>query len=220
MPPNSCNSVTRSRMQAFLAVQASDLDSATALVARAREIATGTGIPRLTIRWVDRELRCRAQRRLPRPRRRSSPILNSAPKHIDELYSCGSAISPYFDVEQRRLDVAPSCSTSASRSCTSTICRSVASGSSVRGDDSNLLVGEWDDAAASRPCPRSAPARRWPARWPSLIRALVALRRHGLAVDDIERRVEPRLPVRRAHPACCPSLPPSPRFAWVHRRFR
>ena len=33
-------------------------------------------------------------------------ILDAAPKHIDELYSGGWSNITYFDVEQRRLDVA------------------------------------------------------------------------------------------------------------------
>jgi hypothetical protein len=37
---------------------------------------------------------------------RSLSILERAPKHIDELYSSGYSNLTYFDVEQRRLDVA------------------------------------------------------------------------------------------------------------------
>ena len=51
-------------MQAYLAVQASDLDRAKTLIARAREIADRTGRFRLDDpRAADRELRRRAQRR-------------------------------------------------------------------------------------------------------------------------------------------------------------
>ena len=88
-------------------------------------------------------------------------ILNSGPKHIDELYSGGWSNITYFDVEQRRLDVAAELldvSIPLMHEHDLPICRVWQMGSRAR---LQLMVGEWDDAAAEAElCSRFAPRIR------------------------------------------------------------
>jgi len=93
-------------MQAYLAVQASDLEGASATIARAREIADKTGDSALSIRVRLIENYGVVLNGDEAGRDEILSILNGGPKHIDELYSGGWSNITYFDVEQRRLDVA------------------------------------------------------------------------------------------------------------------
>ncbi|HET7667013.1 MAG TPA: AAA family ATPase, partial [Mycobacterium sp.] len=93
-------------MQAYLAVQATDLDRAKALIDRAREIADRTGDSDLMIRVRLIDNYGVVLNGDDSGRDEILAILNSGPKHIDELYSGGWSNITYFDVEQRRLDVA------------------------------------------------------------------------------------------------------------------
>ena len=77
------------------------------------------------------------------------------------------------------------------------ICRVWQIGSRAR---LQLMVGEWDDAIADADRVLDAPSAPLARTWPSLIRALVALRRRGDATDSLERRLATRVPVRRADP--------------------
>ena len=78
-----------------------------------------------------------------------------------------------------------------------TICRSAGSGNSVRARRLQLMVGEWDDATADADLVLDGPSAPLARTWPSLIRALVALRRNGGGADSPRRRVATRVPVRR-----------------------
>ena len=166
-------------MQAYLAVQASALDRAKTLAARAREIADKTGDSALTIRVRLIENYGVVLNGDDSGRDEILSILDSAPKHIDELYSGGWSNITYFDVEQRRLDVAADLldvSIPLMLEHDLPICRVWQIGSRAR---LQLMVGEWDDAVADAELVLDAPSAPLARTWPSLIRALVDLRRHG-----------------------------------------
>ncbi len=135
-------------MQAYLAVQASDLDAAKPLIGRAREIAEKTRDSDLMIRVRLIENYSVVLNGDDAGRDEILAILNSGPKHIDELYSGGWSNITYFDVEQRRLDVAAELldlSIPLMHEHDLPICRVWQMGSRAR---LALMVGDWDDAAA------------------------------------------------------------------------
>jgi DNA-binding CsgD family transcriptional regulator len=173
-------------MQAYLAVQASDLDRAEALIAHAREIAAKTRDSDLMIRVRLIENYGVVLNGDASGRDEILAILNSGPKHIDELYSGGWSNITYFDVEQRRLDLAAELldvSIPLMHEHDLPICRVWQMGSRAR---LQLMVGEWDDAAADADrllAGRSAPLAR---TWPFLIRALVDLRKQGAGRDSLD----------------------------------
>lgn len=166
-------------MQAYLAVQASDLDRTAALISRAREIADRTCDSALTTRVKLIENYGVVLNGDDSGREEILAILFAGPKHIDELYSGGWSNITYFDVEQRRLDVAADLldiSIPLMHEHDLPICRVWQLGSRAR---LQLMVGEWDDATADADLVLDAPSAPLARTWPSLIRALVALRRTG-----------------------------------------
>ena len=177
-------------MQAYLAVQASDLDGAKALIARAREIAEKSGNSDLLIRVRLIENYGVVLNGDDSGRDEILAILNSGPKHIDELYSGGWSNITYFDVEQRRLDVAAELldvSIPLMHEHDLPICRVWQMGSRAR---LQLMVGEWDDAAAEADRVLEGPSAPLARTWPHLIRALVELRKNGTtgaSLDDAWR---------------------------------
>jgi DNA-binding CsgD family transcriptional regulator len=172
-------------MQAYLAVQASDLDRAATLIGRAREIADRTRDSALTIRVRLIESYGSVLNGDESGREEILAIVNSGPKHIDELYSGGWSNLTYFDVEQRRLDAAAELldvSIPLMLEHDLPICRVWQIGSRARLE---LMVGEWDDATADADRVLDGPSAPLARTWPFLIRALVALRRHGGGVDSL-----------------------------------
>lgn len=172
-------------MQAYLAVQASDLERASGLVARAREIAERAGDPALMIRVRLIENYGVVLNGDPSGREEILAILGAAPKHIDELYSGGWSNITYFDVEQRRLDVAAELldiSVPLMYEHDLPICRVWQLGSRARLE---LMVGDWDDAAADADRVLDAPSAPLARTWPFLIRALVELRRNGSGANAL-----------------------------------
>jgi DNA-binding NarL/FixJ family response regulator/tetratricopeptide (TPR) repeat protein len=177
-------------MQAYLAVQASDLDRAKSLIARARELAEKTGNFDLMIRVRLIENYGVVLNGDDSGRDAILAILNSGPKHIDELYSGGWSNLTYFDVEQRRLDVAADLldvTIPLMHEHDLPICRVWQMGSRAR---LQLMVGEWDDAAAEADRVLQGPSAPLARTWPNLIRALVDLRKKGTtgaSLDDAWR---------------------------------
>lgn len=185
-------------MQAYLAVQASDLDRARELVARANEIAQRAGDSALMTRVRLIENYGVVLNGDESGRDEILAILNSAPKHIDELYSGGWSNITYFDVEQRRLDVAADLldiSVPLMYEHDLPICQVWQLGSRARLE---LMVGEWDDATADADRVLDAPSAPLARTWPALIRALVALRRRGGGADSLNEAW--RLACRFAEP--------------------
>jgi DNA-binding CsgD family transcriptional regulator len=173
-------------MQAYLAVQASDLDRAKALIARAREIAEKTRDSDLMVRVRLIENYCVVLNGDDTGRDKILAILNSGPTHIDELYSGGWSNITYFDVEQRRLDVAAELldvSIPLMHEHDLPICRVWQLGSRAR---LQLMVGEWDEAAAEAGRLLAGPSAPLARTWPFLIRALVELRTNGAGRESLD----------------------------------
>ena len=174
-------------MQAYLAVQATDLERAKPLIARAREIAERSGDSDLMIRVRLIENYSVVLNGDHTGRDEILAILDSGPKHINELYSGGWSNITYFDVEQRRLDVAAELldvSIPLMHEHDLPICRVWQMGSRAR---LQLMVGEWDDAAADADRLLEFPTAPLARTWPSLIGAVVQMRKNGTAsarLDD------------------------------------
>jgi DNA-binding CsgD family transcriptional regulator len=177
-------------MQAHLAGHASDLDRAMSLIGRAYEIAERTGDSDLTVR-----VRLIANYGVvlsggATGRDEILAILNSGPKHMDEIYSGGWSTLTYLDVEQRRLDVAAELldvSIPLMLEHDLPICQAWQIGSRARLE---LMVGEWDDAVADADRLLNSPTAPLARTWPSLIRAVVEMRKTGSAgtcLDDAWR---------------------------------
>jgi DNA-binding CsgD family transcriptional regulator len=173
-------------MQAYLAGQASDLDRAMTLIGRAHEIAESTGDSELTIRVRLIENYGVVLNGDVSGRDEILAILNSGPKHIDELYSGGWSNLTYLDVEQRRLDVAAELldvSIPLMLEHDLPICRVWQIGSRAR---LQLMVGEWDEATADADRLLELPSAPLARTWPSLIRAVVDMRKNGTAGSCLE----------------------------------
>jgi DNA-binding CsgD family transcriptional regulator len=156
------------------------------LITRAREIAEKTGDADLIIRVRLIENYGVVLNGDAAGRDEILAILNSGPKHIDELYSGGWSNITYFDVEQRRLDVAAELldvSIPLMHEHDLPICRVWQMGSRAR---LQLMVGEWDDAAADADRLLNGPSAPLARTWPFLIRALVELRKHGTGKASLD----------------------------------
>ena len=172
-------------MQAYLAVQASDLPRAASLIARAREIADSTGDSDLMVRVRLIESYGKMLTGDDAGREVILSILHAGPHNIDELYSGGWSNVTYFDVEQRRLDVAADLldvTIPLMYEHDLPICRAWQTGSRAR---LQLLVGDWDDALADAERVLESPSAPLARIWPTLIRALVAIRRDGTGVEAL-----------------------------------
>ncbi|WP_239476796.1 helix-turn-helix transcriptional regulator [Nocardia arizonensis] len=166
-------------MQAFLAGQSTQLDRATRLLARARDIARTTGDPMLRARVEIIGGWCGVLAGETVARERLLALLAAGPRHIDETYSSGYTNLSYFDVEQRRLSAA----TDLLDTCLPLmvehdlpVCHVVQLGSRSR---LKLLTGDWQGALADADSVLDSPSAPLARGWPLLIRALVALRRGG-----------------------------------------
>ncbi|WP_267306293.1 helix-turn-helix transcriptional regulator [Mycobacterium barrassiae] len=173
-------------MQAYLAVQATDFDRATPLIARAREIAEKSGDSDLMIRVRLIENYSVVLNGDDAGRDEILAILNSGPEHINELYSGGWSNITYFDVEQRRLDGAAELldvSIPLMHEHDLPICRVWQMGSRAR---LQLMVGEWDDAVADADRLLEMPTAPLARTWPSLIGAVVEMRKQGKASTRLD----------------------------------
>ena len=172
-------------MQAYLAVQTSDLDRTAELIARARDIAVRTGDSDLMVR-----VRLIENYRVlltgdDAGREEILSILHAGPQNIDELYSGGWSNVTYLDVEQRRLDVAADLlgvTIPLMYEHDLPICRAWQTGSRAR---LQLFVGDWNDALADAERVLEAPSAPLARIWPTLIRALVAIRRDGTGAESL-----------------------------------
>ena len=191
-------------MQAYLAVHASQLDVAATLISRAHEIADKTGDSELTVRVRLIENYGVVLIGDDSGREAILSILHAGPKHVDELHSGGWSYITYFDVEQRRLDSAAELlevSIPLMLEHDLPICRVWQMGSRAR---MHLMVGDWDDAIADAGRVLDAPSAPLARTWPSLIQALVALRRRGEERTRSTRRGSWRAD-SASRSGCCPS---------------
>jgi DNA-binding CsgD family transcriptional regulator/GTPase SAR1 family protein len=173
-------------MQAYLAVQTTDLKHATALVKRARQIAEKADDASLWVRLRLIEGYLAVLGGKDDGRESILSIVRSNPENFDEIYSGGYSNLTYLDVEQRRLGLAANL---LDESIAMTIERDLpvcyAWQMGARGR-LGMLAGNWDDAVADANTVLEAPSAPLARTWPLLVRALVALRRDGTGLDDID----------------------------------
>ena len=172
-------------MQSYLAGLLSNLDLSMTLIARAHEIADRTGDSDLMVRVRLIENYGIMLMGDESGRETILSILQAGPKHVDELYSAGWSNITYLDVEQRRLDSAAELldiSIPLMMEHDLPICRVWQTGSRAR---MQLMVGEWDEATADADRVLDEPSAPMARTWPSLIRALVALRRRGAGEESL-----------------------------------
>jgi DNA-binding CsgD family transcriptional regulator/tetratricopeptide (TPR) repeat protein len=173
-------------MQAFLAIQASDLTRARSLVRRAVEIAAAAADPALTVRVGIIGGICSVMSGESTGREAILAIMRSAPEHLDEIYSSGYSNLTYLDVEQRRLSQAAdlldlSLKLTVERDLP--VCRVWQLGSRAR---MHMLTGDWDDALADAGQVLGERGAKLARPWPLLVRGLVAMRRCAGGADDID----------------------------------
>jgi DNA-binding CsgD family transcriptional regulator/GTPase SAR1 family protein len=177
-------------MQAYLAMQTTDLEHAAALAARANEIADIAGDPSLVVRVRLIEGYLAVLEGKDHGRESILSIVRSNPENFDEIYSGGYSNLTYLDVEQRRFGLAADL---LNESLTMTIERDLpvcyAWQMGARGR-LGMLEGNWDEAVADANTVLDAPSAPLARTWPLLIRALVALRRDGTRSDDIDEAWE------------------------------
>ena len=173
-------------MDAYLAIQSSDVDRANRSVARAREIAARTGDRMLSVRTGLIENISRLSAGHHDARQRVLTILDSANEHFDEIYSSGYSNLTYLDVEHRRLSnaadlLAVSVPLTVERDLP--ICRMWQTGSRGRLE---LLVGDWDASVQDANTVLDEPSAPLARTWPHLVRGLVELRRSAGGADDLD----------------------------------
>ena len=174
-------------MQAYLAMQATDVRRARLLVERAAEIATGAGDPTLTVRARMIRGICDVLEGERGSREATLHVLRTTQAHFDEIYSSGYSNLTYLDVEQRRLRQAAelfgySLPMTVERDLP--ICRVWQLGSRGR---MKLLRGDWAGALADADAVLGGPSAPVARTWPHLVRGLVALRRGDDADADLEQ---------------------------------
>jgi DNA-binding CsgD family transcriptional regulator len=172
-------------MQAYLAMQSTDLRHAASMLERAKEIVTAAKDPALSVRVEIIEGICSVIAGDETGRDAVLAIMRSAPRHLDEIYSSGYSNLTYLDVEQRRLaDAAELLNITIPMTWERDlpICRVWQLGARGR---LSLLSGDWDDALADAATVldvQTAPLAR---TWPHLIRGLIMLRRNGDGADQL-----------------------------------
>jgi DNA-binding CsgD family transcriptional regulator len=174
-------------MQAYLAMQSSDLRHAESVLSHAKEIAAAAGDPALSVRVEIIEGICAVIAGATDGRDTVLELMRSAPRHLDEIYSSGYSNLTYLDVEQRRLtDAAELLNVTIPMTWERDlpICRVWQLGARGR---LSLLSGDWDDALADASSVLDAPTAPLARTWPHLIRGLVTLRRGGEGADELDQ---------------------------------
>jgi DNA-binding CsgD family transcriptional regulator len=173
-------------MQAYLAVQTTDIKHATTLISRGRQIAEKADDASLWVRVRLIEGYLAVLGGKANGRESILSIVRSNPENFDEIYSGGYSNLTYLDVEQRRLGLAANL---LDESIAMTIERDLpvcyAWQMGARGR-LGMLTGNWNDALADANIVLNAPSAPLTRTWPLLVRALVALRRDGTGLDDID----------------------------------
>jgi DNA-binding CsgD family transcriptional regulator/tetratricopeptide (TPR) repeat protein len=185
-------------MQAYLALQASELDRARALLQRASQVGADVDDQTLSVRLNLLRSICDVIEGERTARTMTLSILGSPDEHFDEVYSSGYSNLTYLDVEQRRFRNATDLlgvSVPMTIERDLPICRVWQLGSRGR---LKLLEGAWSDALADAEWVLSDPSAPLTRTWPHLVRGLVTLRRGGDADADLDEAW--RLACRLAEP--------------------
>jgi DNA-binding NarL/FixJ family response regulator len=171
--------------QAYLAVQACDMERARQRLARAQEVALRHDDDALKVRVALIEGYLAMLTGRPGGREAVLSLVRSAPEHFDEIYSSGYSNLGYLDVEQRRL---PEAAGVLEQSLPLTverdlpICHVWQLGSRAR---LQLLQGNWSSAQDDADTVLSGPSAPLARTWPHLVRALISLRKDGTGDADL-----------------------------------
>lgn len=173
-------------MDAYLAMQSSDIEAALVSVELAAKIAAQTGDEALTVRASLITDICRVIAGEDIARDDIVLTLGKATDDLDEIYSSGYSNLTYLDVEQRQLDRAAdlldfSIPWTIERDLP--ICRVWQLGSRSR---LQLLTGNWDAALDDARTVLDAPSAPIARTWPHLIRGLIELRGSGGGEADLQ----------------------------------
>jgi len=169
-------------IDAYLAVQHSDLARARACIEQARALEAAFDDRQLTARVSIVEAICDLVEAGEPARDRLVRALDEATVHFDEVYSGGFSNLATLDIEQRRFEAA---ATVLATSIPLTverdvpICRAWQVGTRGRLE---LMRGEWSSAVADADEVLSGPSAPLARTWPHLVRGTVSLRR-GLDAD-------------------------------------
>lgn len=172
--------------QAYLAMQANDIERGRQLIGRAAGLADGSGDPTLAVRASLIVGICDVLEGARGSREATLTILDGGHEQLDEIYSSGYSSITYLDVEQRRLRHAAELLGFTLPLTTERdlpICRVWQLGSRGR---MKLIRGDWSDAVADAElvlAGNSAPLAR---TWPHLVRGLIAMRRGGDGDADLD----------------------------------
>jgi DNA-binding CsgD family transcriptional regulator len=172
-------------MQAYLAMQANDVERARRLTARAADVASLVDDPTLTVRAQLTESICDMLEGEQRGREATLSILDGA-HELDEIYSSGYSNLTYLDVEQRRLCTAAevlgfTVPLTVERDLP--LCRVWQLGSRAR---MKLLRGDWPDAIIDAEIVLAGPSAPLARTWPHVVRGLIHLRRTGDGDADLD----------------------------------
>lgn len=167
-------------LQAYLAVQTSDVPSARELLDRARRLAADTDDPTLDVRLDLLEAQCsmlEGDGEVGRARASILEVVEPRLAQFDDILSSGYSNLSYLDVEQRRLSDALDvldASLPLTVEWDMPICHSWQMGARGR---LRLLQGGWASAEADADAVLAAPSAPLARTWPHLVRGLVRLRR-------------------------------------------
>ncbi|MCV7172188.1 helix-turn-helix transcriptional regulator [Mycobacterium manitobense] len=166
-------------MQAYLAMQSTDLPHANSMLEHARDIAATAGDAGLSVRVAIIEGICAVIAGKDGGRDAVMSIMASAPRHLDEIYSSGYSNLTYLDVEQRRLaDASDLLGVSLAMTWERDlpICRVWQLGARGR---LAMMTGDWEEALTDAATVLNGPTAPLARTWPHLICGLILLRRNG-----------------------------------------
>ncbi len=172
-------------IQAYLAIQANDIDLARGRLGRAAE--AGADLDQaLTVRIGLMNGICDLLDGRANARESTLSILDGASEHLDEIYSSGFSNLTYVDVEQRRLRDATellgfTLPLTVERDLP--ICQVWQLGARGR---LNMLKGDWAQALHDADRVLSAPSAPLARTWPYLLRGLIRLRSGGDAAEALD----------------------------------
>jgi DNA-binding CsgD family transcriptional regulator len=173
--------------QAYLAVLASDLARAAALLSQVEEFADTVDDPTLAVRvaLID-GYRCALAGEDGARDKMLSSVSSAAELFEDDIYANGCTSLAFIDIEQRRLDQAAE---ALDVGIPLSVERDVLLGRSwllSMRSRLKLLQGDWDDAAVDADTVLAGPSAPLARHWPGIVRALITLRRDGTRVDGID----------------------------------
>ncbi|HVQ88196.1 MAG TPA: AAA family ATPase [Actinomycetes bacterium] len=173
-------------LQAYLAIQASDLGQAAVLLERARKVATEVDDPTLNVRIELLEAILGVFESTEGAREAVIGIVGPGQDSFDDTLSSGYSNLAYLDVEYRRLPEAVDVmkvSLPLTVEWDMPICYVWQMGARGR---MQMMKGDWQAAEADAETVLAAPSAPLARTWPHLVRGLVRMRRGDAAEADLD----------------------------------